>query len=63
MLLVYTAMDETSFREAILADYIIKVQDWPRNRLLEELLDVKCRLLELASDNEAIIELNEQRPE
>jgi len=56
-------MDETSFREAILADYIIKVQDWPRNRLLEELLDVKCRLLELASDNEAIIELNEQRPE
>ena len=61
MLLVYTAMDETSFREAILADYISKVEKWPRDKLLQELLDIKLRLLELSSDNEAIKQLNEQR--
>lgn len=56
-------MDETTFREAMLADYILRVQGWSRNKLLQELLDVKCRLLELSNDGEIIIELNEQRSE
>ena len=34
-------MEETTFREAILAEYIIKVQDWPKEKLLQELLDLK----------------------
>lgn len=55
-------MEETSFKEAIMADYIVRVQDWPRDRILQELLDVRYRLLELTNVNGIVIEINEQRP-
>jgi len=47
-------MDSTSLREAILADYIGKIQDMTRKELLQELIELKYRMLESCSDSELI---------
>lgn len=47
-------MDSTSFREALLADYISKIQEMTREELLQETIDLKYRVLESCSDAELI---------
>lgn len=47
-------MDSTSFREALLADYISKAQEMTREELLQEAIDLKYRVLESCSDAELI---------
>lgn len=47
-------MDSTSFREAILADYIVKVKTMTAEELVQELIDLKHRALESSSDEELI---------
>lgn len=47
-------MDSTSFREALLADYITKVQCMTRDELLQEVIDLKYRVLESCSDADLI---------
>ena len=54
-------MDKVSFREAILADFIRKVESWPRKRLLQELINLKYSELESATDGEVIAKLYEDR--
>ncbi len=47
-------MDRTTFIEMILADYIERVKHLSREELLNELLDLKYRVLESSSDDEVI---------
>jgi hypothetical protein len=47
-------MDSTSFREALLADYISKIQEMTREELWQEVIDLKYRVLESCSDAELI---------
>jgi hypothetical protein len=47
-------MDSMSFREALLADYISKIQGMTREELLQEAIDLKYRVLESCSDSELI---------
>jgi hypothetical protein len=47
-------MDSMSFREALLADYIAKVQCMTREELLQEVIDLKYRVLESCSDTDLI---------
>jgi hypothetical protein len=47
-------MDSMSFREALLADYISKIQGMTREELLQEVIDLKYRVLESCSDAELI---------
>ena len=54
-------MDKTSFREAILADYIMEAESWPRKKLIQELIRIKFHELESATDNEVLVKLYEQR--
>jgi hypothetical protein len=52
-------MDKTSFREAALADYILKAENWDREKLLQETISLKYLLLESQTDSEIITEINE----
>jgi hypothetical protein len=52
-------MDRTSFREAVLADYILKAENWDREKLLQEAINLKCLLLESQTDSEIITEVND----
>lgn len=54
-------MDKVSFREAILADFIMEVESWSRERLLQELISMKHSELESATDGEVITKLHEDR--
>ncbi|MFA6376743.1 MAG: hypothetical protein WCX69_05065 [Candidatus Paceibacterota bacterium] len=54
-------MDRTSFREAVLADYILKAENWDREKLLQETISLKCLLLESQTDSEIITEINEEK--
>lgn len=60
-LIPYLYMDRFSFQEAVLADYIQVVSTYSREKLLNELLDVKYDQLEKLSDEALLVELNEQR--
>ena len=52
-------MDRISFREAVLADYILKAENWDREKLLQETISLKSLLLESQTDSEIITEINE----
>jgi hypothetical protein len=52
-------MDRVSFREAVLADYILKVENWDRETLLQEAINLKSLLLGSQTDSEIITEVNE----
>ena len=47
-------MDRTTFLEALLADYIMKVQTLSPDELIQEAIELKSLVLESASDEELI---------
>lgn len=47
-------MDSVSFREAILADYILKVKTMTTAELMQELIDLKYCVLESLPDEELV---------
>lgn len=54
-------MDRTSLNEMILADYIQKVENWSREKLLNALIDLKLSELERLTDAELIQRINEHK--
>lgn len=53
-------MDRTTFREAVFADYIVKMSGLSRNELLQEAIELKSLVLESASDTEVLQQSYEQ---
>lgn len=54
-------MDRTSLNETILADFIQEVEGWPREKLLNTLIDLKLSELERLTDAELIQRINEHK--
>jgi len=44
----------TELKEAILADYILKIQNLPKEKLIQELIEIKSRELKLFDDNQLL---------
>lgn len=55
------SMDRFSFQEAVIAEYIAALKLRSREELVNELIDVKFDQIEKLSDEELIVELNDQR--
>ena len=54
-------MDSTTFREAVLADYIVEMSGLSRDELLQEVIELKSLVLESASDTEVLQQNHEQK--
>jgi hypothetical protein len=54
-------MDRITFVEALLADYIMKVQILSRDKLLQEVIELKSLVLEFTSDEDLISNTYVQR--
>mgnify|MGYP001607394242 FL=1 len=44
----------TELKEAILADYILRLKNLPREKLIHELIEFKSRELKLSDDQQAL---------
>lgn len=54
-------MEKITFIESLLADYILKIESWSKEKLINELIEIKFRELESVANIDTLKKMNEKR--
>lgn len=54
-------MEKITFIESLLADYILKIEPWSKEKLINELIEIKFRELESIADIDLLKKENGKR--